>query len=123
MDSNDDNSGLGLGCLFIIGIVILCAIVRAIIKWANENSDTMIKIGVGIGVVIVCWIVWGVTKESRKLRNDFDEEYGNWLDVDESSIDNAEEFAKNDSKYTEELNNRVTELKRSVEELTERKDA
>lgn len=123
MDSNDDNSGLGLGCLFIIGIVILCAIVRAIIKWANENPDTMIKIGVGIGVVIVCSIVWGVTKESRKLRNDFDEEYGNWLDVKESSIDNAEEFAKDDSKYTEELNNRVTELEKSVKELTKRKDA
>lgn len=115
MDSNDDS--LGLGCLFIIGIVILCAIVREIIKWANENPGMMTKIGIGIGVVVVCLIVWGVTKESRRLRNDFDEEYGNWLNSAGSSLDNAEKFANDDSRCARELDNRITDLENAVRKI------
>ena len=115
MASKDDNSGLG--CLIIIGIVILCAIVRAVMKWSSENPGMMIKIGITIGVVIVCWIVWGVTKESRRLRNAFDRDYSKWLNSAGSSLDEAEKFANEDSKNVRELDNRITDLENAVRKI------
>lgn len=115
MASKDDNSGLG--CLIIIGIVILCAIVKAIMKWSNENPGMMTKIGIGIGVVVVCWIVWGVTKESRRLRNAFDRDYSKWLNSAGSSLDNAEKFANDDSRCARELDNRITDLENAVRKI------
>ena len=115
MPAGDDNSGLG--CLIIIGIVILCAIVRAVMKWSNENPGMMTKIGITIGVVIVCWIVWGVTKESRRLRNAFDRDYSKWLNSAGSSLDEAEKFANEDSKNVRELDNRITDLENAVRKI------
>ena len=86
-------------------------------KWSNENPGMMTTIGIVIGVGIVCWIVWGATKESRRLRNAFDRDYGKWLNSAGSSLDNAEKFANDDSRCARELDNRITDLENSIRKI------
>ena len=116
MASKNDNNGLG--CLIIIGLVVLYAIVKAIMKWSNENPEMMTKIAIGIGTVIVGWIAWGVTKESRRLRNAFDRDYSKWINDAGSSLDDAEKFANEDSKCARELDNRITDLENAVRKIS-----
>ena len=115
MASKDDNSGIG--CLIVIGNIILCTIVRAVMKWSNENPGMMTKIAIGIGVVIVCWIVWGVTKESWRLKNAFDRDYSKWINNAGPSLDDAEKFANKDSECARELDNRITDLENAVRKI------
>ena len=113
--SKDDNTGLG--CLIIMGILIVWTIAKAVVNWSNENPGAMIGAAIAVGAGAVCWIVWRVTKKSRKKRLSFDRDYGEWLDGVGASLDDAEKFAKEDSKWARELDNRITDLENAVRKI------
>ena len=115
MASDDDNNGLG--CLILIGIGVLYLIGKAIMKWSAANPGMMTKILICIGVVAVCWVVWDMTKESRRLRNAFDGDYSNWLNNAGTSLDDAEKFANDDSKRASELDKSITDLENAVRKI------
>ena len=115
MASKDDNTGLG--CLVIIGLAVLCAIIKGVVKWSNENPGMMTRIGIAIGVVVVCWIVWAVTKESRAKKLAFDRDYAKWINGTGASLDDAEKFANEDSKCVREIDNRITDLENAVRKI------
>ena len=115
MASKDDNAGLG--CLVLIGIAVLYAIIKAVVKWSNENPGMMTHISIVIGVVVVCWVVLSLTKESREKKQAFDRDYADWINGAGATLDEAEKFANEDSKCVKELDNRIVDLENSVRKI------
>ena len=115
MASKNDNAGLVF--FAIIGIAALCAIIKGVVKWSNENPGMMTRIGIAIGVVVVCWIVWAATKESRAKKRAFDRDYAEWMNGAGASLDEAEKFANEDSECVRELGNRIADLEDAVRKI------